>query len=582
MSMPSESQQDVRGRYGDGRAPVSTAVSVAFGPDALSFSGDGWPKPRVWPYADLAAAVPVGPGTRDCLLRSRAHAHETLFLEHPQLGAKLSAAAPHLTAARQRLRALRPGLGVTAAVAALVGALAVTGFSPAKQIAKVMPERARDAVGTNVVKSLAGEYRLCETRASRAALQRLTSRLAGAARMDPRKVKVRIVDWGLVNAFAVPGGHIVLTRGLLHRAGSSDEVAGVLAHELGHALELHPETGLVRSAGLGAAVQLMFAGSAGTMTNVGLLLTEIQYTRLAEQAADAHAVGILRAAGISAKGFADFFRRIDSPGERSIFNSALVRTHPLTSERIAFIKAQPVYPSTPALSLEDWNALQGACGRRTAAPDNEHTRIVADATRALARRPNDVRQLQRRARALSQLGRHADALADWDRVLRVTPADADAHVGRGAALDALDQPAAALKAYTDALRIAPGHAVARNRHALANRALKRFDEALEDFDILLAAAPQFASGHYNRGLVLIDLKRTDEAMRAFGNAIDLDKSYAAAYTHRGFVHMDAGRRQPAIAEFQLALAAKGRHDSTPWAHREAKRALQALGASERP
>ncbi len=582
MSMHFDASARWQGSFSDGRAPVSTPVSVSLGTDGLIFEGDGWPKPRVWSYRQLAANAPLKSRATDMLLRSTAHDGQTLYLQGPGIAAGLLAKAPELSAARQRLRWMRPGLAVVASVAVIAAGIAFSGYSPAQGIAKRLPEGARDAMGQSVVASLAGKHRVCETTASRGALQRLTARLAKGAQKDPLKVKVRIVDWGLVNAFAVPGGHIILTRGLLHTAGSPDEVAGVLAHELGHALELHPETGLVRSAGLGAAVQLMFAGSAGTMTNIGLLITEIQYTRVAEHEADAHAVRILRNAGISAKGFADFFKRIDSPAERSVFNSAVVRTHPLTAERIAFVNSQPSYPATPALNADDWQALRSACGAPPANPRQEHERTVADATRALETRPDDVTQLQRRARALTRLDKHTEALADWDRVVRLRPKDAEAHVGRGASLDALTRHEDAITAYDEALRLVPNHAIARNRHALSNRALKRYDEALKDFDILLEVSPKFAAGYYNRGLVLMDLKRPDDALRAFDGAINLDKDYAAAYTHRGIIHMDGGRKDAAIAEFRLALAAQGKQESAAWAQREARNGLRKLGVPEKP
>lgn len=582
MSMHSDAPGPWQGSFSDGRAPVSTPVSVRLGTDGLVFEGDGWPKPRVWSYRQLSANAPLKSRAKDVLLRSTAHDGQTLYLQGQGFAASLLAKAPELSPARQRLRWMQPGLMVVAAVAAFAAGIAFSGYSPAQSLAKRLPEGARDSMGASVVTSLTSKYRVCETPASRAALQRLTLRLAKAAQKDPFRVKVRVVDWGLVNAFAVPGGHIVLTRGLLHTAGSPDEVAGVLAHELGHALELHPETSLVRSAGLGAAVQLMFAGSAGTMTNIGLLVTEIQYTRVAEHEADAHAVRILRNAGISAKGFADFFKRIDSPAERSVFNSAVVRTHPLTAERIAFVNAQPSYPATPALSADDWKALQSACGTPPANPRQEHERTVADATRALETRPDDVAQLQRRARALTRLDKHGDALADWDRVARLRPNDADAHVGRGVSFDALIRHEEALAAYDEALRLTPNHAVARNRHALSNRALKRYDAALKDFDILLEVSPRFAAGYYNRGLVLLDMKRPDDAMRAFDGAINLDKDYAAAYTHRGIIHMDAGRKDAAAAEFRLALAAQGKQESAGWAQREARNGLRRLGVPEKP
>jgi len=583
MSMHSDPTAPVRGVYGDGRAPISTPVAVTLGHEGLVIEAEGWPKPRTWSYADLATSAPLKSKAGDCLLRNIRHDGQTLYLEAPMIGGRVAAKAPQLSALRTRLHGLKPGLAALAIVAALVGGITVSGFSPAQTVAQALPESARDSMGRNVVQQLAGRYRVCETPASRAALQRLTTRLAKGARKDPLKVQVRIVDWGLVNAFAVPGGHILLTRGLLTQAGSADEVAGVLAHELGHALELHPESGLVRSAGLGAAVQLMFAGSAGTMTNIGLVLTEIQYTRVAEHEADAHAVRILRSAGISPKGLSDFFTRLDAPeAERSIFNSAVVRTHPLTKERVAFINAQPSYPATPALSNEDWQALRSACGAAPVNPRLEDERAVAEATRNLETKPQDVTQLQRRARAYGRLDRHALALADWDRVIALRPKDSQGYMGRGASLDGLDRAADAILAYDKALELSPNNAVVLNRRALSKRTLKRYDEALRDFEALSEVSPNFAAGHYNRGLVLMDLKRPDDALRAFSSALGVDKAYTAAYTHRGIIHMDAGRRDAAIADFRLALAAQGKQESARWGMREARANLAKLGASEKP
>ena len=499
------------------------------------------------------------------------------------IGGRLAAKAPQLSALRMRLAGMKPGLVLVAAMAALVTAVSLSGFSPAQTAAKAIPEPARSAMGQNAVQSLIRAHKECETPASRAALQRLTTRLAKAARKDPLSVQVRVLNWGLVNAFAMPGGQIVLTRGLLQQAGSADEVAGVLAHEMGHALELHPETGLVRTAGLGTLAQLLFAGSAGTVTNIGVFVTEVQYTRLNEHEADAHAVRILRAAGISAKGFADFFKRLDDPdAERSIFNSAVVRTHPLTKERIAFVESQPRYASTPALSAEDWEALRTACGPAPADPRREDEKVVADASRLLAQNPNDVTQLQRRARALTRLGRHSIALQDWDRVIVLRPRDSQAFMGRAGSLEALSRHEEALAAFDKALEFSPGNAVIQNRRALAKRSLKRFDDALVDFDRLIEASPNFTAAHYNRGLVLVDLKRTDDAMRAFTRAITLDKDYTAAYTHRGILHMDAGRKDAAIVEFRAALATQGTQASAGWGKREAQKSLAKLGASEKP
>jgi predicted Zn-dependent protease len=583
MSMHSDPTAPVKGALSDGRAPVSTPVRVTLDLEGLRIESEAWGVPRVWSYRDLEAAAPLKSRANDGLLHNRRHVGETLYLEGPLIGGRLAAKAPQLSAWRMRLAGMKPGLALVAVVAAIVAAVSVSGFSPAQTAAKAIPEPARTAMGRNAVQSLVRSYKECETPASRAALQRLTTRLARAARKDPLSVQVRVLNWGLVNAFAMPGGQIVLTRGLLQKAGSADEVAGVLAHEMGHALELHPETGLVRTAGLGTLAQLLFAGSAGTVTNIGVFVTEVQYTRLNESEADAHAVRILRAAGISAKGLSDFFKRLNDPdAERSIFNSAVVRTHPLTKERIAFVESQPRYAATPALSADDWEALRSACGPAPADPRREDEQVVADASRALAQNPNDVTQLQRRARALTRLNRHAIALQDWDRVIVLRPRDSQALLGRAANLEALARHDEALAAYDKALELSPGNAVILNRRALAKRTLKRYDEALRDFDGLIETNPNFTAGLFNRGLVLLDLKRPDDALRAFSSAIALDKDYTAAYTHRGIIHMDAGRKDAAIVEFRLALAAQGTQASAAWGKREARAGLAKLGAPEKP
>jgi predicted Zn-dependent protease len=422
-------------------------------------------------------------------------------------------------------------------------------------------------------------------------------------------VRVVVIDWNLVNAFAVPGGQIILTRGLLQKVASPDEVAGVLSHELGHVLELHPEAGLVRAMGLAAAAQLMFAGSTGTATNIGLLLTQLRYTRVAEGEADTHAIRILKSAQISPKGFGDFFERLepksaDPPGKADeakgaddgkkglgsrIFTSELLRTHPLTGQRLGLVRSQPDYPATPALSHSDWRALREMCGQAptpspspaaklaTADPDRE----IADATRALRANPNDIAQLQLRARAYAKRGRHADALADYVKATELRPTDPNLQAARGGGHFALRQYELALVAFDEAIRLDSGHLAARNGRGNTYRALKRYPEAIEEFDTLVRMRPGFVFAYYNRGLANIDMGRTEAAIADFTSAVGIDRDYAGAYTQRGLLHEKAGARENAVADFRAALAAPaGNYDSGPWAQRMARDRLKALGIGQ--
>jgi predicted Zn-dependent protease len=624
MSMPSDINL-YQASLSDGRTAAASRVQIRLGEAGVEIMVPGERRTAlVWPYGELRSGVPLHAGSGAVLLSRIPGGPQTLFVPDPGFSRRLLERARHLGAGRQRLMGLRPGIAAVAVVALAVGIVRYFDFHPSQTVARLLPQQTREAMGRNVVASLAGTVRRCETPQGRAALDRLTQRLVRAATDRDLAVRVVLLDWQLVNAFAAPGGQLILTRGLVQKAASPDEVAGVLAHEMGHALELHPETGLVRAMGLSAAAQLIFAGSSGTATNIGILLTQLRYTRVAEREADAHALRILEKAAISVKGFGDFFERVDpslpargtapekkdepnkGPGlAKRIFESEILRTHPLTKDRLSAVRARPTYPATPALDDADWRALQSMCGAappqqrpgppqasqqpgpprpQTPAPPqkadpSDADREISEATQALAARPSDVEALQRRARAYARKGRHAEALADYAKAVELRPADANLHSARGGVHFALRQYELARVAYDEAIRLDAGHVAARNGRGNTLRLLKQYEAALADFDTLIAARPTFVYAYYNRGLIYVDMGRQEEAVRNFTSAIGIDKDYAGAYAQRGLLHERGGARELAIADFRAALAAPApKYESGPWAHRTARERLRALGA----
>jgi predicted Zn-dependent protease len=616
MSMPSEGQRFFVGAISDGRSPTTRPVSVRCTGAGLELLADDNTGARTWPYAALKASVPLMRNCADVLLSLEGEGAQTLFVADPSFVQILLAHAPGLSSARQRWQGVKPGLAVLGAVALCVGGLWALDVHPSQAVARHMPLAARAKIGQAVIASMAKDRKVCETPASRAALDRLTRRLSAAAADKPLNARVVLIDWSLVNAFAVPGGQIILTRGLVQRAGSADEVAGVLAHELGHTLELHPEAGIVRAMGLAAATQLALAGSQGTASNLGLLLTQLRYTRIAEAEADAHALRMLKGAGISAKGFGDFFERLESKGragetaKSSSELEVILRTHPPTTDRIGLVRSQPTYPSTAALSDGEWRALREACGPpavpakpagppSAAAPgptasrpqtgpapappsanlETEAGREIAEATKALAANPNDVAALAKRARALSKDRRHEQALADYSRASELKPADAALHYGRGVELQNLRRYEEALQAYDAALRRAPDDINARNHHGHVNRALQRYEAALEDYGELIRAQPDFIHAYFNRGLVYREMNRNEDALRDFDATLERDKGYTAAYAGRGLAYERMGSRDKAIEAFRTALATPQKYNNGAWGHATARERLKALGVA---
>ncbi len=353
------------GRFSDGKTAAAQDVQVALLPRGVLIKFRSGAADLIWPYGALSTAEPLSPHAIDALISYTHQPGASLFVPHGTFARALAQAAPHLTTRAARRRAAVPWLWAAAAMAAVFGVVSMADLSPARTLAGMMPKAVRNSLGEQSIRSLSRERSICQSPRGTQALEALTKRLS-AGLDQTSDFKVAVVDWGLVNAFATPGDHIVLTRGLLENAEAPDEVAGVLAHEMGHAKLLHPETSLVRVIGMSAAFELLLGGSGGALSNIGVVLTQLSYTREAESEADEEALRLLEASGISAKGFGDFFRRVSKSEDRESGDISgglidVLRTHPPTVDRISRVDQANTYASTSALSTADWIALRSIC-----------------------------------------------------------------------------------------------------------------------------------------------------------------------------------------------------------------------------
>ncbi|WP_342052286.1 MULTISPECIES: beta-barrel assembly-enhancing protease [unclassified Cupriavidus] len=152
-----------------------------------------------------------------------------------------------------------------------------------------------------------------------------------------------------INAFALPGGYIGVHTGLLVQSETESELASVLGHEIGHVLQRHIARGITSQdqsmwialaamvlAGL-AATKSGDAAAALAMGGQGAAIAnQLSFSRGAEREADRVGFQIMTAAGFDPQGMPDFFARLQRVmgiSESSV--PAYVRTHPLTSERLA-------------------------------------------------------------------------------------------------------------------------------------------------------------------------------------------------------------------------------------------------------
>lgn len=356
---------EYRGRLNDGKTAASREVVVTFG-RAVEIRPLGGGPAEIWALHRLTASTPLKFDAHDALVRSADHPGATLLVSGTGVAKEILKLAPQLSAGSETWRFTKPLLLATAVILALAGCVYFLDLSPAKAIARMLPDSLRIKIGDATATALAKGLPVCGKADGRKALDGLISRLTATAGETP-KFRVDVSDTEIVNAFAVPGERIVVSRGLIEKAENPDEVAGVIAHEMGHGIERHPETGIVRALGMVAAMEVLLSGSSGTLTNLGATLLALKYSRDAEHEADLHAIRILKAAGISSKPFGEFFNRLDKEehgdSKDAGTEAVIFATHPPSPERAKLATDAATYSATPSMSAADWQALRGICAK---------------------------------------------------------------------------------------------------------------------------------------------------------------------------------------------------------------------------
>jgi predicted Zn-dependent protease len=175
------------------------------------------------------------------------------------------------------------------------------------------------------------------------------ARLAAASDRKGIPYRYRVLDSGVVNAFALPGGFIYISRGLLVRLKDESELAAVLGHETGHVAARHGVKHLQLSMGLNLLLRVgaeaaagRGAGAAGSLelARVVASLGSLKYTRDDERESDHLGITYAERAGWDPRGMIGLMRVLEASEKGSAGPPAILRTHPLSSERIRNAEAE--------------------------------------------------------------------------------------------------------------------------------------------------------------------------------------------------------------------------------------------------
>jgi predicted Zn-dependent protease len=198
---------------------------------------------------------------------------------------------------------------------------------------------------------------------------------------DPRGIRYHfyVVNSDVVNAFALPGGYVYINRGIIERADNVSELAGVLAHEVGHVAERHSIEQLQRAQNANLGLNVLYGVLLGRAPSgveqagiqVGGSAVFAGYTRDAEREADAVAVGYMMRAGYNPNGLPSFFQELLELQQRQPSRvEQWFATHPTTQERVA--NSQAAIARTPGANasnlVTDTRAFQNIRARVASLP----------------------------------------------------------------------------------------------------------------------------------------------------------------------------------------------------------------------
>jgi Zn-dependent protease with chaperone function len=332
-----------------------------------------------WAYGDLRRmSAPEGVlrlGRRGETLLAR------LEIRDPRLAATIEDRAEALDrggAAERRLR--RKIVALSFAAAASLSLTAIFGLPAlASRIIPLVPLAVEHRLGAAVDKNI---HAALDTRhlgpafacgaapsetAGGAALGRLVAKLEAAAAL-PFPLHVEVVRRAEPNAMALPGGHIYVNDGLIGHAQTPDELAGVLAHEMGHVAHRDGTRTVLQTAGLSFLFGMMlgdFVGG-GAVVIAARTVLKSSYSRRVEAAADAYSVDLMEKVGGDPHALGTVLARIVGDKDHGM---KLLLDHPETKDRIAAIDAVAATGvTTPLLDAADWSALKQICAPLPAKP----------------------------------------------------------------------------------------------------------------------------------------------------------------------------------------------------------------------
>jgi predicted Zn-dependent protease len=410
-------------------------------------------------------------------------------------------------------------------------------------------------IGRLIMRDLRSQNALLDDPETTDYLQSLGARIAVEAQQGEQRMTFFAVRDRSINAFALPGGFIGVHTGLLLATQNEAELAGVMAHEIGHVVQRHiaravqaqSRSSIAAIAGmLGAILVGAVTGNPEAATGIIALgqgtamQQQINFTRMEEHEADRVGIGYLAAAGFDPNGMAAFFNTMmRNRGLAGAEIPPLLLTHPVDTVRLAEarsrIASMPEYPRRP--ESESYDYIRERVRVLTAPTGNDLRRYYA---RELEQQPDDGALRYGAALLELETGNPDKAIELLEPLTAEFPHLPLLHSALGQAQVQAGRHREALRTFETGLLLSPRNVALTVRYGQSLLALEQPRKAHQ---------------------VLLDLFNnvppTPEQIRLIAIAANAAGDTADAYSYMAELHLANGDLQLAVMQLDLALATPG-------------------------
>ncbi len=356
-----------------------------------------------------------------------------------------------------------------------------------------------------------------------------------------------IVDSSVVNAFALPGGYIYITRGLLVRMDNEAQLAAVLGHEIGHVNARHSMKRLQSILGFNLGMLFLdqvaggsenyqkWRGMLKTGSQVAFATVSLGYGRKDEFQADELGTKYASKAGFDPNGMVQLLELLKSLSDREpTAVEEFFMSHPRTSERIKSVNEVIV-----KLPPEQGKGIQN---------QSEYKSKISDLIEA-----QKAYDHYDKGEAFRQKGNYNEALSEYNQAITLIKTIAKPYHGIGKVYYAQGKYNQAIEEYKKAISIDPGYVFAYNDLGISLIAIRQYNDALDYLKKAVQIYENYDDAWSNIGETYYNLKQYPESIKSLEMAITLNENHPRAYTTLGLAYEAEGNTEKAIEAYEKAV-----------------------------